>query len=109
MGSSRGFSKQRFPYSYDRSYQSNQDQNEANANQSENFSKKTIINDRKWSWSNLGNFVLRSIKWGRLGEQIDGHFDISNRQLDLGALTPVSISSDYGIQILINDDIMYLS
>ena len=104
MGSNRGFSKKTFPYSYDRFYQSNQDQNEANEKQSEFFSKNTISNDRKWSWSKLGNFILKSFSWGRLGEQIDGHFDISNRQLDLGILTPVSISSDYGIKILINDD-----
>ena len=89
-GSNRGFSKQRFPYSYDRVYNNKEDQVGASVIKSERFSVKPQANDRSWSWSNLSNFLLKSINWGHVGQQIDQHFEISNRQLDIG-LFPVSI------------------
>ena len=92
--SSRGFSPKSFPYRYDRSSLNIYNRSATNAQKSNKFLRRVEANDRTWSLSNLGNFILKSVQWGRLGEKIDHHLEISNRQLNLGGLiNPVSIYS----------------
>jgi len=82
--SSRGFSPKSFPYRYDRFSHNTYNRSSINKRKSSGFLRRVESNDQTWSLSNLGNFILKSVQWGRLGEQIDHHLEISNRQLNLG-------------------------
>ena len=90
--SSRGFSPKSFPYRYDRFSHNTYNRSSTSKLKSNGFLRRVESNDQTWSLSNLGNFILKSVQWGRLGEQIDHHLEISNRQLNLGGfINPVSI------------------
>jgi len=84
--SSRGFSPKSFPYRYDRFSHNTYNRSATSKRKSSGFLRRVDSNDQTWSLSNLGNFILKLVQWGRLGEQIDHHLDISNRQLNLGGL-----------------------
>jgi len=84
--SSRGFSPKSFPYRYDRFSHNTYNRSSTSKRKSSGILRRVESNDQTWSLSNLGNFILKSVQWGRLGEQIDHHLEISNRQLNLGGL-----------------------
>ena len=90
-GSGRGFSKKRSPYRYEKSDDFTYDPNGQNKTKLDKRLWKTESNDRSWSWSNLKNSILGTVQRGKLSEQIDHHFDLTNRQLNLPFLGPVSI------------------
>ena len=94
-GSGRGFSKKRFPYHFEKSYHSTNNQNRENKTKSDRYLRKSEAKDRTWSYSKSKNSIIKFLQWGRLGEQIDHHFDITNRQLNLPILGPVSIFKTY--------------
>jgi len=84
--SGRGISPKSFPYRYDIYSHNTYNRSSTSAKKSNKSLRRVEANDRTWSLSNLGNFILKSVQWGRLGEQIDHHLEISNRQLNLGGI-----------------------